>query len=189
MVIIATDPTVDSSVFKEAYDGKDVDWNRAYKQFNAAVDWPTCGFYKNLMKEYPSAKVIHITRDPEKWYESAKDTVYQFRQTPEDGMPDHLKAATSMIEKVVWGGDLQGKFEDKEEAIRLFKDHEEEVNRTVPADKLLIFETGVDGWEKLCRFLGKEVPDKPWPHVNSRETFASTTELVVSGKKPSQVAI
>jgi hypothetical protein len=177
---------MDSSVFKEAYEGEDVDWNRAYKQFNAAVDWPTCGFYKNLMKEYPNAKVIHTTRDPEKWYESAKDTVYKYSRTTHDGAPDHVKAANPMIETVVWDGDLQGKFEDKEEAIRLFKEHEEDVKRSVPADKLLIFETGVDGWEKLCRFLGKEVPDKSWPHLNQRETFTTSVEHLTSGIRPTQ---
>ncbi|KAM3578426.1 hypothetical protein VKS41_009171 [Umbelopsis sp. WA50703] len=52
----------------------------------------------------------------------------------------------------------------------MFKDHEE-VKRTVPADKLLIFETGVDGWDKLCSFLGKEKPDMPWPHINTRQDF------------------
>lgn len=24
-----------------------------------------------------------------------------------------------------------------------------------------------DGWEPLCRFLGKEVPDEPFPHANA----------------------
>jgi hypothetical protein len=113
MIVIMTDPTADSSVFKEAYEGEDVDWNRAYKQFNAAMDWPTCHFYKTLMKKYPNAKVIHTTRDPEKWYESAKDTIFQLSPTVEDGMPDHLKAANPMILKVIWNGDLQGKSNDK----------------------------------------------------------------------------
>jgi hypothetical protein len=73
--------------------------------------------------------------------------------------------------------------------IRLFKEHEEEVKRTVPADRLLIFETGVDGWNKLRNFLGKEVPNKPWPHVNKRETFATSVEQVSNGKRPSQFTI
>ncbi|KAH8548257.1 P-loop containing nucleoside triphosphate hydrolase protein [Umbelopsis sp. PMI_123] len=189
MIVILTGPTMDSSVFKEAYEGEDVDWNRAYKRFNAAVDWPTCTFYKTLMKEYPNAKVIHTTRDPEKWYESVKSTIFKFSTGPGDGKPDHINAAMTMAFKVVWGGDLQGKFEDKKEAIRLFKEHEEEVKRTVPADRLLIFETGVDGWDKLCSFLGKEVPNKPWPHINQRETFTSTSEHLVNGTRPCQFTL
>ncbi|KAH8548258.1 hypothetical protein BGW37DRAFT_470233 [Umbelopsis sp. PMI_123] len=156
----------------------EVDWNRAYKRFHAAVGLANLRLLQTLVNDYPNAKVIHTTRDPVKWYESAKNTVYKYNQTTDDGMPDHVKAAYPMIDTVVWGGDLQGKFEDKEE-----------VKRTVPADKLLIFETGVDGWEKLCRFLGKEVPDKPWPHLNQRETFAISYEHIFNGAKPTQFTI
>ena len=27
------------------------------------------------------------------------------------------------------------------------------------------------GWEPLCEFLGVEVPDKPFPHLNDADTF------------------
>ena len=34
-------------------------------------------------------------------------------------------------------------------------------------DDLLVFDLPKgDGWEKLCGFLGHEVPDKPFPHAN-----------------------
>lgn len=36
----------------------------------------------------------------------------------------------------------------------------------VPKERLL--EWSVDeGWEPLCAFLGKEVPDEPFPHANA----------------------
>jgi len=36
----------------------------------------------------------------------------------------------------------------------------------VSADRLL--EWSVDeGWDPLCKFLGKAVPDKPFPHANA----------------------
>ena len=34
-----------------------------------------------------------------------------------------------------------------------------------PKDKLLVFDVK-QGWEPLCKFLGKPVPDTPFPHVN-----------------------
>ena len=37
--------------------------------------------------------------------------------------------------------------------------------RTVPADRLLVMSVK-DGWEPLCRFLGKPVPNAPFPHAN-----------------------
>jgi hypothetical protein len=39
------------------------------------------------------------------------------------------------------------------------------VIKTVPKDKLLIMDIK-DGWEPLCKFLGKPVPDKPFPRGN-----------------------
>ncbi len=40
------------------------------------MDWPACSFYKQLMAAYPAAKVVLGVRDPEKWYRSAKATIY-----------------------------------------------------------------------------------------------------------------
>lgn len=53
---------------------------------------------------------------------------------------------------------------------RRFIEHNEEVKRTVPADKLLVFEVK-QGWEPLCEFLGVPVPDEPFPHVNDTQSF------------------
>lgn len=36
----------------------------------------------------------------------------------------------------------------------------------VPKDRLLEWSAD-EGWEPLCRFLGKEVPDMPFPHANA----------------------
>lgn len=36
-------------------------------------------------------------------------------------------------------------------------------------DRLLEYKLG-SGWEPLCKFLGKPVPDVPFPHVNESAT-------------------
>lgn len=36
----------------------------------------------------------------------------------------------------------------------------------VPQERLLEW-TVEDGWEPLCEFLGKPVPDEPFPHANA----------------------
>jgi hypothetical protein len=40
----------------------------------------------------------------------------------------------------------------------------------VPADTLLVFHPS-QGWEPLCKFLGRPVPDQPFPHVNDTQGF------------------
>jgi len=63
-----------------------------------------------------------------------------------------------------------GKERDKKHTIAVFQAHIEEVKRTVPPERLLVYEVK-QGWEPLCRFLGVPVPETPFPHVNDSETF------------------
>jgi hypothetical protein len=46
-----------------------------------------------------------------------------------------------------------------------YLDHIEKVQRIVPPEKLLVFNVK-EGWEPLCNFLGKPVPNLPFPHIN-----------------------
>jgi hypothetical protein len=38
-----------------------------------------------------------------------------------------------------------------------------------------------EGWEPLCKFLGKPVPDQPFPHINDSEQFKT---FFISIKRP-----
>src|SRR5215204_624669 len=81
-----------------------------------------------------------------------------------------MKHARRMIDELIWERDFEGKFEDQEHAIETFERHNEEVKQRVPVEKLLVYEVK-EGWGPLCEFLGVEVPDKPFPHLNDTEVF------------------
>jgi hypothetical protein len=49
--------------------------------------------------------------------------------------------------------------------MEVFNRHNGEVRRRVPEGRLLVYEVK-QGWGPLCEFLGVEVPDKPFPHLN-----------------------
>ena len=49
---------------------------------------------------------------------------------------------------------------------QLYNDWVAEVKRTVPADRLLIFDVK-QGWAPLCKFLGLPVPSVPFPNINN----------------------
>jgi hypothetical protein len=66
-----------------------------------------------------------------------------------------------------FGGNL-----DREHAIQVFNAHTDEVRRTIPAERLLTYESG-QGWEPLCGFLGIPVPETPYPKVNTTDDFAA----------------
>jgi hypothetical protein len=62
--------------WRAAAQGKEVDWEQIFGGYRATVDWPACSFYGELMEKYPDAKVILTVRDPQRWYESAYNTIY-----------------------------------------------------------------------------------------------------------------
>lgn len=59
-----------------------------------------------------------------------------------------------------------------------YRRHVKEVTSTIPPLQLLTFDVK-EGWEPLCRFLGKPVPDVPFPHVNDRESFQTALSMVL----------
>lgn len=146
--------------------GTPADWNTVFAGYQAAVDWPSCAFYKELMQVYPEAKVLLTVRDSEQWYESVISTIYE---TSRSHLPHSPHAR--MVNTLIWEGTFDGKFEDKDYAITVFHRHSEEVKRHVPPEKLLVYEVK-EGWEPLCAFLGVEVPgDMPFPRLNDRDNF------------------
>jgi hypothetical protein len=72
--------------------------------------------------------------------------------------------------EIIWKGNLKGVFEDKEKTVAVYKEWIEEVKRTVPAEKLLVYEVK-EGWKPLCDFLDVPVPEMPFPHINERKNF------------------
>ena len=154
---------------------KPVAWDDLFEGYQATVDWPGCTFYRELMAQYPDAKVLLSVRDPERWYKSASETIFsasrggprqlwQLLTTPR--MWRSIWVVIRLIPRRTFGG----KEHDKAHAIRVFEQHIEEVKRTVPPEKLLVYEVK-EGWKPLCRFLEVPVPDAPFPHVNDTGTF------------------
>jgi hypothetical protein len=122
------------------------------------------------MEVYPAAKVLLTIRDPEKWYESTKHTIYTMVDAPEPS--SMLRMAT----KLVWEQTFGRNFEDRRHAIEVFERHNQEVKEHVPAERLLVYEVK-DGWEPLCEFLGAEVPKgEPFPHLNDTEAFINRVQ-------------
>jgi hypothetical protein len=165
--------------WQAAWRGEPVDWNGILGGYEAAVDWPACTFYAELMERYPDAKVLLSVRDPERWYESTRSTIYELGRISTGSSLSRLSFAFffllafgtfntgqgPMTEEIVWQGTFGGKFEDKRHAIEVFNRHNEEVRRRVPQERLLVYEVK-EGWGPLCELLGVEEPDEPFPRLN-----------------------
>jgi len=152
----------------EIMEGGEANWDVLFNGYQSGVDWPLSAYYKKLMAAYPDAKVILTVRDPERWYESFSTTIYQVDKKFSKYLqfipaPNRFFKA---MKEIVWEGIFHSRLEDKAYMIDTFNNHIEEVKRTVPRDRLLIFEAR-QGWKPLCTFLDVPVPaNKPYPHVN-----------------------
>lgn len=51
-----------------------------------------------------------------------------------------------------------------------YRRHYDMVKSKVPKERLLVYELG-SGWEPLCKFLGKPIPDEPFPFKNESKEF------------------
>jgi hypothetical protein len=139
-------------------------WDAIFKDFNAAVDYPSCKFWRELAAHYPNARVLHSVRDPVKWFESTQATIFS-PNSPARNAPPPMNEFFGMLFK-----DFGDKIHDRDFMVDYFKRHTENVVRTIPKDRLLVYETG-QGWEPLCKFLNVPVPSEPFPLVNTREEF------------------
>jgi hypothetical protein len=155
--------------WSRAAEGEAVDWEEVFAGYRATVDWPACAFYRELADRYPEAKVILTWRDPERWYRSASQTIFQALQLPLPRGGMTLEQAR-MARRVLFEQSFGGRIDDRDHVIAVFTRHAEEVKRTIPPERLLVYEVA-EGWEPLCRFLEVPMPDEPFPQVNSTDEF------------------
>ena len=157
--------------WQAAADGEDIDWQRFLGDYKAGLDYPLSAFYKKLMTAFPEAKVILTVRDPQRWYESTRETIYQGTAVPGWllNVVPIFRNMNRMVQSAIWDKIFDGRFEERDHAIRVFNEHIEEVKRSVPKDKLLVFSVR-EGWQPLCDFLGVPLPDGNFPHINDRQT-------------------
>ncbi|GAA5795579.1 P-loop containing nucleoside triphosphate hydrolase protein [Helicostylum pulchrum] len=169
-----TDPNLDYNGFYHAYKHRDeADWDKLLADYDAVTDFSAATFYYDLHKKYPDAKVILNVRSADSWYNSVKNTLFQTitqLPIPEEGTKQFdILRLCSMV--CLDGRVFNPEYFLKEEEIKqLYRDHIEEVKRNIPKEQLLVFELG-EGWERVCKFLGKDVPDVPYPKTNTVAEF------------------
>jgi hypothetical protein len=144
---------------------------------------PSCYFAKELVEAYPEAKFILVERDVESWARSF-EVILAGAFNP--GAP------VFQLLDPLWAGRFVGMTKSflvyyygaksANEARANLRDvhrrHNELVRSLVPKERLLLFDLA-SGWEPLCTFLGKKVPEAPFPYVNDNaETKRRSAFLV-----------
>ncbi len=160
----------DIEVWNRVAAGDPVDWEALFVGYRSAVDWPVCAYYRQLAEHYPQAKVILTVRDPERWYRSAIETIFPVMTGSPIGNDAVGHAQAAMARKIILEQTFGERVNDREHVLAVYERHIEEVKRTIPPERLLVYQVA-EGWEPLCRFLDRPVPAEPFPQVNTTEEF------------------
>lgn len=172
-----------------------LDWGKVLDGYRSALDWPASHFWREQAAAYPTAKIILTVRDPHSWFRSFRLLMSGpssiSTDNPEDlppsaaealGALQRLRPVMEMIGRSYFGPEwrFQQDMTDEDAAVAAFERHNAVVRDTVPAERLLVFDVR-QGWEPLCSFLGVEVPDEPFPHLNDGESLRQAFADLAAG--------
>lgn len=156
--------------WKDVFSGKDVDWVQVYQGYNSQVDWPGAFCWQQTMAAFPEAKVIHTERPEEDWWASFNGTIGKFFASYDKiDLPPPIKEIFVTMQNGFLNETFSD-FTDRSAAIAAYRENNQKVRDTVPADRLLVFNVA-EGWEPLCRFLNVPQPTTVFPHRNVRREF------------------
>jgi hypothetical protein len=167
-----SDKSFVTSILRERLDG-----------YVAVTDSPCNGLVSELVELYPDAIVICTVRDPDAWVKSMETvanaaTLWFLRYVlcllpTMRFFPDYIELLRKQWVEL---------FGQPEPATRVhWNRHVEYLKRVVPEDRLVWYDVK-DGWEPLCRVLGKEVPNVKFPRINdSRAIEELAKKMIVRG--------
>lgn len=124
-------------------------------QYDAFQDNPWPIIYREMDERHPGSKFILVLRDTQAWI---------------DSQVKHFGTEETPMRKWIYGvGCPKG---NEEVYLARYARHNREVQEYFASrpDDLLVMklESGA-AWEPICRFLGKKVPDLPYPRENTSQ--------------------
>ncbi|CAK8689020.1 unnamed protein product [Clavelina lepadiformis] len=152
------------------------DFRKMYKDVDAVLDVPAFCFWEQIHEAFPDAKIILTMRDEDDWYRSwhkqtSSVNIDSFFKLMKIISPSgrrlfqHMKAFCPPA----YGFELRSAWRHtpiNEMVLKMkYRQHYEYVLKHAPEDKLLAYSIR-DGWAPLCQFLGRPIPDSPFPHEN-----------------------
>ncbi|MEM8902913.1 MAG: sulfotransferase family protein [Actinomycetota bacterium] len=147
--------------------GGPTDWS-FLADFGSIVDWPGAAMWDRLVDDFPDAVVVHSVRDDaEQWWRSLDRTVaatIRERREEEPGTPAR-EFILALVERAGWPS-----IDDAEAMMAHYDEHDRRVRERVEPERLVVFNPR-DGWGPLAAALGLDVPDEPYPKVNTTDEY------------------
>jgi hypothetical protein len=121
-------------------------------------DWPWIILYKELDEAFPGSRFVLTKRNSEQWVRSYKNMLANQGEASEE---------VNEIRRILY--DLPFPKVTESQLIERYERHNDEVERYFrdrPQDLLMVNWAEGYGWKELCDFLGKDIPNEPFPHSN-----------------------
>jgi hypothetical protein len=136
--------------------GLDIDWD-FFERHDAFADTPIARIYPQLDSRYPDARFILTLRDPDAWLASFRD---QFAA-------GGLDSFSARLHTDLYGTDSY----DAALCRAALQRHQAEVERHFAGREQALLTLDItrgQGWDALCDFLGRPIPDLPFPYRFSK---------------------
>jgi len=148
------------------------DWDALWgSDFDVVTDM-ACPFVEQLIETYPDAKIVVVQREFDSWWRSLKagilDNLFPWKMKPMIFLIVHVirSRAPYVMIKILYGlFGARSEAEIEANARRTYDRYYQRIREMVPPERRLEYNMA-DGWEPLCAFLGKDVPDVPFPRLN-----------------------
>lgn len=121
-------------------------------------DWPWIILYRDLDAAFPGSRFVLTIREPENWLRSYQNMLRN---------QGRASARVNEQRRILYGLPFPDVTED--DLLQRYMRHNREVLDYFydrPDDLLVLDWEKRSGWDELCAFLGKEIPDKPFPHAH-----------------------
>lgn len=142
-----------------------------------------------LFELYPNAKVVHTERtNSDLWHDSVSHSICK-HTGGKNPVTKFLKLVSPLfrrfksfspllvgralfgVNEPVYNVSTEYCLDNKRRMVAHYEAHNAWVRTNVPPERLLVLTNHKGGWEPLCKFLNKPVPDVPFPHANKRESM------------------
>jgi hypothetical protein len=135
--------------------------------YDSIIGLPASRYWRDLSIVFPEAKFVLTVRDLDEWWDSFSQTIGAL----EDRARALTDPGTMLAVSGLFDGIFRGEAKDEDYAKMIHQDHIMEVIHVLPQERLLVLDSELHGWEPLCEFLSKPVPEGDYPHMNLGETY------------------
>nr|XP_039273333.1 uncharacterized protein LOC120347434 [Styela clava] len=158
--------------------GTKEDFYRMYKDVDVSMDIPANIFWEEILEAFPDMKMIFMKKNSEEewiksWEKQAKSIADNYLMTALAFLSPTAYSIfnyTHHVGRVAFCAPPQRFYHafrgiSPTVAKKRYRDHNTGVLARAPKDQILEFKLS-QGWEPLCKFLGKQIPEEDFPHKN-----------------------